>query len=349
MKKILLASVALTAFAGAAAAEVSFSGDAELGYNDNATINGGDGFYWTFGLKVGASQELDNGLTAAISADVVFTDGDTFSGGAVSADDLVLSLTSANAGLYFGDVDNAADVTWTGVTNMEADSFAEAGDLAEDAVLRGEVSYGSVDLAVSYNAMDASDELTNLQVGASADLGMATVTVVYQEANDAITTVTPNIAATEEVLGLTAAGTLGGADVTVSYADNGTETSTGVQVAYAMGAVTATVFYVSNDVADDNYGLALAYAEGPLSVSAWVHEGNDEDQGINVAYDMGNGLALYAGDSEDDGTYVGAEYDLGGGAALLVSYGEDDVTPNNDEIGPQEYNAGTTVAVSFAF
>ncbi|NVK06351.1 MAG: porin [Marivivens sp.] len=339
MKKILLASVALTAFAGAAAAEVSFSGDAELGYNDNATINGGDGFYWTFGLKVGASQELDNGLTAAISADVVFTDGDTFSGGAVSADDLVLSLTSANAGLYFGDVDNAADATWTGVTNMEADSFAEAGDLAEDAVLRGEVSYGSVDLAVSYNLMDATDTLDNLQVGASADLGMATVTAVYQD----------DTATGNEVLGLTGAGTFGGADVTVSYADNGAETSMGVQVAYAMGAVTATVFYVSNDVADDNYGLALAYAEGPLSVSAWVHEGNDEDQGINVAYDMGNGLALYAGDSEDDGTYVGAEYDLGGGAALLVSYGEDDVTPNNDEIGPQEYNAGTTVAVSFAF
>ena len=339
MKKILLASVALTAFAGAAAAEVSFGGDAELGYNDDLE----NGFYWTFGLSMSASQELDNGLTAAISADIVFDDSNTFgdAGNAdVRADDYVLSLTSANAGLYFGDTDNAADATWTGVTNMEADGFYEANDgQGEDAVLRGEVSYGSVDLAVSYNMTDASDTLDNLQVGASADLGMATVTAVYQD--DTVTG--------SEIIGLTGAGTFGGADVTVSYADDGAETSMGVQVAYAMGAVTATVFYVSNDVADDNYGLALAYAEGPLSVSAWVHEGNDEDQGINVAYDMGNGLALYAGDSEDDGTYVGAEYDLGGGAALLVSYGEDDVTPNNDEIGPQEYNAGTTVAVSFAF
>ena len=36
MKSILLASASVFAFAGAAAAEVSFSGSAALGYNDDA-------------------------------------------------------------------------------------------------------------------------------------------------------------------------------------------------------------------------------------------------------------------------------------------------------------------------
>ena len=336
MKKILLASASIVAFAGAAAAEVSFGGDAELGYNDDIE----DGVYYSVGLTVSASAELDNGLTASASLDVDIAEQDAFTGGSVDTSDYVLTLSGANASLSFGDVAVAADANWAGVTNMESDNFAEAGDNGEDAVLAGSVTFGAVTAAVSYNVTDPAndtDELDAMQFAATADLGAASVIVAYQDEDNA----------GGEVLGIAVSGSFGGADVTVAYADQtDVETSTGIQVAYPVGPVTATVFYVSNDTVDDNYGLALAYAEGPLSVSAWVHEGNDEDRGINVSYDMGNGLNLFAGDSEDDGTYVAAEYDLGGGAALLVSYGDDD---GNDEIGPNEYNDGTTVAVSFAF
>ncbi|HKL68991.1 MAG TPA: porin, partial [Salibaculum sp.] len=74
MKSILLASASVFAFAGAAAAEVSFSGDAELGYNDDdaplSSADNNDGFYWEGNLYAAFSQDLDNGLTAG--ADIEF-------------------------------------------------------------------------------------------------------------------------------------------------------------------------------------------------------------------------------------------------------------------------------------
>ena len=70
MKRILLASASIVAFAGAAAAEITFSGEATLGYNDtNNEILGDDpdtllvetdfdtvddniGFYWDASIDV---------------------------------------------------------------------------------------------------------------------------------------------------------------------------------------------------------------------------------------------------------------------------------------------------------
>ncbi len=61
MKRILLTSTALVAFAGAAAADVTWSGTAGLGYNDDID----DGFYVDGDLDVTMSQELDNGVTVS--------------------------------------------------------------------------------------------------------------------------------------------------------------------------------------------------------------------------------------------------------------------------------------------
>ena len=61
MKKILLSSAAIALLAGAASAEVTWSGDAEIGYNDDWN----DGAYYDAGLTVNLSQELNNGWTAS--------------------------------------------------------------------------------------------------------------------------------------------------------------------------------------------------------------------------------------------------------------------------------------------
>lgn len=334
MKRILLTSTALVMTAGIAAAEVTFGGDAEVGYNDD--IDGG--VFHSFGLSVAGSMELDNGLKAGMSGDIVLDSADTFSGGAVTVDDLTLSLTSDTAGLYYGDTAVAADNTWSGVTNMENDGFAENGDNGEDAVLRGEMTLGSVAAQLSYN-VTPTDDLSAMQLGLSTDVAGWTVGLAYQDADNA----------GGEIMGLSAAGTVGGASVTVAYADaDAGDTSTGVEVSYPMGDITLGAFYVMEGAAaqDDNYGVSVDYASGPLAVGVFFHDGNDEDQGITVSYDMGNGMNLYAGTSDDDGSYAAMEMDLGGGAALTVAYGDD---AGNDEIGPQEYKDGTTVAVSFSF
>jgi len=355
MKSILLASASVFAFAGAAAAEVTFSGDAELGYNDDIE----NGIYWGAGLGVAGSTELDNGLTAGFTLDVDLKNesNSSYDLGDVETSDFVVSLSTDNASLDFGDTAPSAERHWSGVTNIDNDGFYEGDDGAdEEAMLVGEYTYGSVTGSLSYHLFDSNggsedDDLIGLQFAAVADLGQFGVTLAFQDDDNQ----------GGQIFGLSGTTTVGGADITASFVNNdsgagGTpETAFGIEGSMPFGPVTATLFYVrQNDDAfgneiDDNYGVAMAYAEGPVSVEAFYHDGNDEDFGLHASYDVGNGLVIYAGGSDDDGAYGAGEYDLGGGASLLVAYADDNDNPGNDEIGPQEYNNGTTVEVSFEF
>lgn len=115
MKRILLTSTALVAFTGAAWAEahedasgVSFSGDATLGFNDDIE----DGFYWDAGLAVTYTAILDNGITATATYEIDISDGN-LGNEDLDAGDYVLTVSSDNATLEFGDVDPPLIVTGT--------------------------------------------------------------------------------------------------------------------------------------------------------------------------------------------------------------------------------------------
>lgn len=359
MKSILLTSTALVGLAGAAAADVSWSGAATLGYNDDIR----DGVYADVDLDVSLSTELNNGVTAAAKFGFELADdrGPENAGGNdfVADNNILLSLTSDAGGLYYGDTAYAAETYWSGVTNMAQDGFSEQDG---ETVLRGEFVLGGITAGASYFADNVaqgagSDELRQLSVGAAGDFGGFSFTAAYQEEDDLGGNGNGDYNPSE-VLGISVGTSLAGADLTLAYASSNDEDSIGVEVAYPVGDVTLTAFYVaeSADLTDDDgeevsgsYGVMADYASGPLSAKAWFHGGADEDVGINLGYDLGNGLALYAGYSDDDGQYAAGEYDLGGGAKLTVAYAEDEDNATNDEIGPNEYLHGTTVAVSMSF
>ena len=357
MKNILLATTAIVAFAGAAFAEghtgVSFAGDAEIGYNDDFDT----GMFWSLGLGVSGAAELDNGLTASISGDVELNGtNSTFDGNAVTIDDLVIGLSSDTASLTFGDTAPAADKLYTSaVTNIEDDGFFDEGDLGEDAVLIGEMTFGETTVGLSYAINNSNgpvdDDLSNLQIGANTTFGLVGLSLGYQDADG----IAP------ELMAVSATTTLSGVDLGLAYASNNTAntSSVGIQAGYTFGDMTATVFYVSNDGGrDDNVGVGFDYASGPVTVGVLYHDGNDEDLQLNVTYDAGNGLNLFAGYrdegsvADDESFYVGGDYDLGGGANLRMSYADAGVGVGTalDELGAAEdVKNGATVAVSFNF
>lgn len=388
MKSILLTTTAIVGFAGAAFADghtgVSFGGDATLGYNDDV-VAGEDGFYYDLNMNVALSAALDNGVTAAANFNIEIDDesaqGDQLTGNndyVLASSSYVLSLTTDTAGLYFGDVAFAAETQWSGAGDMEADAFSEAdGEVA----IRGDVMLGGVSASVSYavatntgavlsdlTPATSDDSVDQLSLGASGDLGMFSFAVAYQEeaTYDWDTAGTNGDFTNNEVFGVSAGTTVGGADVTVAYAQwNGVAPSTeeltslGVQVALPVGPVTATVYYVSEDNeasdADDNYGLTVAYAEGPLAATAKVRNEQGRDEwNVEGSFDAGNGLTVLAGalnenEGDDADYYVGGTYDLGGGAELLAVYANDEDGDQADEIGSAGYLPGTTVEVSFSF
>lgn len=375
MKNILLASTAIVAFAGAAAAEghigVTFSGSAELGFNsDNELVPSAEdnnaGFYSDLDITAGLAAELDNGLTAAASINLDdLTDIGNAEDGTENGLDYELSLTSATSGLYYGDTNFAAQNVWVSAGDMEADGFSEAD--GEEA-LRAELTFGNVSTQMSYALADSAgvrntgDDIQQLSLGVSADFGNVNVVAAYQEAFsnavDGAAYVAANGDMTDaEIFGISVGTSFSGADIRLAYADNSTagDDSIGVSVAYPFGPVTATAYYVAeSQAAGDNWGINVAYENGPVAVALdYQDDQGTAKVGLEGSYDIGNGLVVYAGylteDATDDRFYVAGGYDLGSGAALLVSYAEDASDVDEDEIGAGEYQRGTTVEISFEF
>lgn len=365
MTRILLATTALVTFAGAAAADghvgISFSGSAELGYNDTAysTSKGVDdndanplvtttaiamdtaasGFYSDLDITANLLVELDNGLTAAASMNL---DDFVASGGSNNGKDYELSLTNETAGLYYGDTNFAAQNVWASAGDMESDGFSEADG---EEVLRGEVAFGAVSTQISYaigTRVAGASDLEQLSVGASADFGNVNVVFAYQESASAAYAASRGAVDVDgdgvngvnaangdfnanEVFGLSVGTSFAGADVRLAYADNGTTDSIGVKASYPVGPVTATAYYVAESAGGDNWGLNLAYADGPVLVTAdYQDDQGTADWGIEGSFDAGNGIMVFAGiDDSGDDYYVGGTYDLGSGASLLMSYADD--------------------------
>ena len=354
MKRILLASASVIAFAGAAAAEITFSGEATLGYNDTDNVIDGDplipgiqdsvddavGFYWDASIDVTMTQALDNGLTAAASFGLNVVEDSL--GDDVASSDYVLSLTSDTAGLYFGNTEFAAITHWTSAGDMEADGFSEEDG---ETVLRGDITYNGVNASVSY-AVDG-ENLEQLSLGADATFGTIAVAFGYQESSD--WTGGGGDFNNSEVMGISVGTTFGGADVRLAYAQDDTQETIAVKASYPLGPITVSASYAMESVADDFWEISADYASGPIAAN--VNYDSNEDWELTGSYDVGNGITAYAGvvDAGDD-MYVAGSVALGEGATLLVSYVDTGDTSNaDDEIGPNDYQEGATVELGFSF
>jgi len=365
MKRILLASASIVAFAGAASAEVVFSGDATLGYNDTvaATDDNHDGFYWETNLALGAAVELNNGLTATIGFDIDVNDDEL--SGDLNAGGLFISLVSDEAGLYFGNTQFAAEKNWVNVDEMAADGFSEEDG---ETVIRGDITFSGVNASLSYAVADAEgvnapSDIDQLSLGATATFGAFAFSLAYQEESDAAGVATGgteyaayNDFNTDEILGLSMSSTFVGVDTVIGYAENMTQgqQSLGIGVSYPIGPVSIVAFYVAEDgplVSDDAFGIGFDYANGPFALEARYKEVDGEDDSrVEGTYDIGNGIVgLFGLDDGGDDYYVGAKVDLGADATLLATYAVDDSEDSADEIGNGDYQEGATVELTLNF
>jgi hypothetical protein len=372
MKKILLSSAAIVAFAGAASAEFAFSGTAALGYNDEFS----DGVYVDADMDISASTELNNGWTASLTYGVELSqkdEGESNDAQAGVDDNLTLALTNGTYTLTYGDTEHAAVSKWSGVSEMNADVFSEQD--GED-VLKAEADFGDYAFAVSGivdadgNAItDDTGDIKQASFGAVATYGQYNFGASYQEEDFTVLDASGDYVPAE-VLGLFVSTTFAGADVTVAYAEANAGplemSSFGVEVAYPVGDITLGAFYVAEDAnfvlpADETYGVSALYAAGAIEAKVYYQNvlGLDE-YGVGASYDMNNGLVVTAGyiggdDLTDDdySTYITAEYDLGGGASLLGAYVDQENFTGGDDIdtvvSDYELRDGFTVELGFTF
>jgi outer membrane protein OmpU len=262
MKKLLIASTALVATAGMAAAEVSLSGYAEMGIKDNGTDTV---FHHDLDVKFSLSGETDNGLTFGATIDL-----DEVSGGISSeSGPHAVWIKGGFGNLTMGDTDGAMDFVNTEIgmlTSIADDHTTHAGywggtvhDGSNDGqILRYDNTFGDFGVALSYEMDDSGAGNDVMQVGVkyAADLGGANIALGLGYSEDD----------TSDAFSISAKTSISGVDAVVNYVDGDFGDYMGLGLGYTVGDWSMTVNYGEYDFASgddaDGFGVAVNYSLG---------------------------------------------------------------------------------------
>ena len=292
MKKVLLATTALTFSSGFALAQdsgISISGSAEIGIADRDIDGRSVEFVQDIDVTFSFIGNTDNGLSfgAAIDIDEVDSDSVAATGNDFDDGDIAVFISGEFGTLTLGDTDGAFDFALSEVGGggaLQDDHTAHEGydgngglDGATDGqILRWNRNFGDFAIALSYEQDATAD-------GAETD------------------------SAVGETIGIGARGTFGDFTVGVGYQDNDVDDIIGVSVTYAFGDFNLAANYADQDTLGDRYGVGVTYGSGPLTLHANY---GDREQG--------------AGNPDVSGFGLAANYDLGGGAEVQFGYGDSD-------------------------
>ena len=292
MKKVLLTTTALVMTAGVAAAEVSFSGKAQISLTDDnsRTYTGytsiSDDMQFTSGydFDVTVSAASDNGITMSGGFDlggghlVDYDDDDRIEaqGGTTGSMDVAVSYNGWTLTVDQDDIDNAY-----------TDDAA-----AQDASLSG--SFGGLSLTVTA-------DLENDHNSYSASYTMGDFAVTATGTNDD--------EANGDASSVSVTYTMGDLAVTYKTADEAqdSEDDQSVKLAYSMDDITLTYTTIepggTNKDFGDEWDAKIAYSAGALTASFATDEADATT--MIAEYDLGGGVTAFAAqhdkatDSED--------------------------------------------------
>jgi len=394
MRNILLSTTALTMTAGIAAAEISMSGSFKLGFNDTGTVgtalvanvygqdptsavssiiktagapasadyvagptgDNNHGVYNDAGLTFAMSSTMDSGMTAGITVDMEGTDL-----AKNKTDGYTFALASDGLNLTFGTTEYSAITNWVSAGPMGTDTWANQ-NADNKNVLRADVTLGGLAISASANvSAGAKASPDPLSITVAGSLGGATYVVASEGSK----------------MGVSVSNAVGGATLTTAYSTAPTlatpalpaaqvaaivpstmSTSTGVKIAYPMGAITTTAAYVmesvgaTGDAIADSWEIAAVYSAGGTSVTFKTDDNSTNSVEGSAAL---GGATVFAGlaDGLND-MYLAVSNPLGGGASIMASYAidkkvADGGTDASDEVGAGDYQEGLTVELKFAF
>ena len=273
MKKVLLATSALTLSAGFASADVSMSGTGGAGVFG---ANGADlSVYSGVDLGFALSGASDNGMTFSASLDM--GGGQTLDAGDFELDTQDMG-TDDNVSVAIGVAGLTITLSQDGVDDLYDDDIA--GDIGISGAM-GDLTYSVV------TGLEDADP-TSLSIGYSA--GAISGSVATSDEGDA-SNVTVSYAM---------------GDITVSAESDtdraGADTSS-VTVTYAM----ADGMSVSRENRDVNT-FQVAYSAGAVSVAVEADDATDESWEATMAYDLGGGATFNLGTNDDETTFAGVGF-----------------------------------------
>ena len=274
MKKVLLATTALTLSAGFASADVSMSGTGGAGVFGAA---GADlSVYSGVDLGFSLSGASDTGMTFSASVDM--GGGQTLDVGDFELDTQDMG-TDDNTSVAIGVSGVTITLSQDGVDDLYDDDIA--GDIGISGAM-GDLSYSVV------TGLEDADP-TSISIGYSA--GAISGSVATSDEGDASTV------SVSYVMG----------DITVSAESDtdrtGADTST-VGLSYAMG----DGMKVSVEESEGVVEASVAYSSGAISVVVTVDDAATESWEATMAYDVGGGATFNLGTNQDETTFAGVGF-----------------------------------------
>ena len=318
MKKLLIASTALVATAGMAAADIVVSGHAAAGYHSNLTDKTS---------KAATAGTCVNNATAAVTligAGAYCGAGTT----RLTGSDLVPGTAEgiySNVGVDFtmtGATDNG--ISFSASLNIDAGTEIDQGDYEFDGKDGGTAGLGAVSMSGAFGTLTFDDGgIDNLYNGdfSSHDISYATTVngVALTIAADADESVVAAAAGTDDA-SMSASVSQGDMTYTLTASNHATNgMSTKVKAAYvvndmlsinvatdsAAAAATKTVASMGATIVTNGFTIAVA-SDNAQPASGWD---------LDVSYTLG-GVALAYGTDEHTSHDLTASYDLGGGATF---------------------------------
>jgi len=274
MKKVLLATSALTLSAGFASADVSMSGTGGAGVFG---ANGADlSVYSGVDLGFSLSGASDNGMTFSASVDM--GGGQTLDVGDFELDTQDMG-TDDNTSVTIGVAGVTIELSQDGIDDLYDDDIA--GEIGISGAM-GDLTYSVV------TGLEDADP-TSLSIGYSA--GAISGSVATSDEGDA-STVSVSYAMGDITVSVEADTDRTGADTnttTLSYAMSDGMT---ISVEESEGVVEASV----------------AYSSGAISVGVTADDATTESWEATMAYDLGGGATFNLGTNQDETTFAGVGF-----------------------------------------
>lgn len=319
MKKVLLATTALVAFAGAASAEIKLDGYAEIG------VDGGNNGYETqfhndWQVNFNFSSETDGGLSFGGKVQIEENNG----AGRINGNGVVAGLDTDGDGQIDTLVQNNGP-------RIDDEAFWVSGSFGK--VTLGETA-GALDWAVPdiYTGTAISDDHSthagaywNTGMDGSYDDQVARYEYSFGDFGAAISVEQDDSGVLDPIIGIGGkwSGSMSGADITagIGYQTNGDGSTVSVAATAKMAnGFSAAIGYASFD--NDPLYTFTDYVGNGVQVDNWVGVGVAYTQGaLTVGANYGMYSASNAGDADPKGWGLVANYDLGGGAVAMVGYG----------------------------
>ena len=274
MKKVLLATSALTLSAGFASADVSMSGSGGAGVFG---ASGADlSVYSGVDLGFSLSGASDNGMTFSASLDM--GGGQTLDAGDFELDTQDMGVDD-NVAVTIGVSGLTIVLSQDGVDDLYDD------DIAGDIGISG--AMGDLTYSITTGLEDADP--TSLSVGYSA--GAISGAVATSDEGDA-----SNVSISYAM-----------GDITVSAESDtdrtGADTSS-ITVSYAM----SDGMTVSLENSEDVNEVSVSYSSGAISVGVSADDAATESWEATMAYDLGGGATFNLGTNQDETTFAGVGF-----------------------------------------